>query len=195
MTSSRHKARAHVIAWARQRTGNSKTLFLDTETTGLGPHAEIIDLAVLDLDGNALIDTLIAPSICIPAESSRIHGIVDADVQNAPAWSDIYPELAGLIRERPVVVYNASFDQRMIAACCRVYACEPVSVEWHCAMQQYARYAGERSSHKRNRFRLHKLGDAVSAFGLPAGTHRAHSDAMACRNLVLALADLDPESA
>lgn len=194
MTSGRRKAQAEVIAWARQRTGNARTLFLDTETTGLGPNAEIIDLAVLDLDGNALIDTLIAPSIPIPAESSRIHGIVDADVRDAPSWRDVYPELAAVIRQRPVVVYNASFDQGMIAACCRAYDCEPVRTEWHCAMQQYARYVGERSSHKRTRFRLHKLGDAVTAFGFPAGTHRARSDAMACRNLVLALADLDLES-
>ena len=34
-------------------------------------------------DGNALIDTLIAPSAPIPPETTRVHGIVDADVIGA----------------------------------------------------------------------------------------------------------------
>jgi hypothetical protein len=58
-------------------------------------------------------------------------------------------------------------------------------------MLQYARFAGERASGHRNRYRFHKLSHALAAFDLPPGGHRALSDAQACRNLVLALAQLD----
>ncbi len=177
----------------RQRVADPGTLFLDTETTGLGSSAEIIDLAIVDVSGNVLVDTLIAPIYPIPPETTRVHGIVDADVIHAPLWIEVYPTVAELLRQRPIVVYNASFDRRMIAACCTNSGFPDEEREWHCAMLQYARFAGGRSDHHRNKFRFHKLSDALAAFDLPSGSHRALSDAMACRNLVLALANLDPD--
>jgi DNA polymerase-3 subunit epsilon len=188
LTSAQRKERTRVATWARERTANPDTIFLDTETTGLGSGAEIIDLGVVDLQGNVLIDTLIAPRRSIPPETTRVHGIVDADVVGAPTWIEVYPILAALLRHRPVVVYNADFDRRMIAGCCAADGIDGETGEWHCAMRHYAAWAGVRSSHKRQRYRLHKLGDALAAFDLPPGNHRALADAMACRSLVLALA-------
>jgi DNA polymerase-3 subunit epsilon len=182
------KRQRKVAAWARERVADPSTVFLDTETTGIGAGAEIIELAVVDLDGNALIDTLVAPVAAIPAESTRIHGLVDADVAGAPSWGDVYPLLAPLLRERPVVVYNAEFDRRMIERCCTARGLTMESGEWHCAMRSYATWAGVRSSRHRRRFRLYALGDALAAFDLPAGNHRALGDALACRSLVIALA-------
>lgn len=191
LTSAQRKQRAHVAAWARDRIANPATVFLDTETTGLGSGAEIIDLAIVDGAGNVLIDTLIAPINPIPPETTRVHGIVDADVAGAPRWIDVYPPVAELLRARPIVVYNAAFDRRMIAGCCAAAGFAEEEREWHCAMLQYARFAGERSSNRHSRYRFHKLADALAAFDLEAGTHRARSDAMACRRLVMALASLE----
>jgi DNA polymerase-3 subunit epsilon len=194
LTAAQRRARAGVISWASQRISDPATLFLDTETTGLGACAEIIDIAVVDAAGNVLLDTLIEPINPIPPETTRVHGLTDRDVAGAPLWIEVYPVLAELMRNRPVVVYNAAFDRRMIRGCCASFGFPEENWEWHCAMLQYARFAGVRSSHRRNRFRLHKLSDALAAFGLPAGTHRALSDAAACRNLVHALATHDPAS-
>jgi len=187
-TSARRNDRVRVAAWARERIADPATIFLDTETTGLGASAEIIDLAVVDLRGEVLIDTLIAPSGPIPPETTRVHGIVDADVAGAPTWAAVYPALAELLARRPVVVYNAAFDRRMIANCCVATGFDQPAGEWHCAMQHYAIWAGVRSSHRHRRYRLHKLGDALAAFDLPPGSHRALADAEACRALVHALA-------
>lgn len=189
LTSSQRKERVRVASWARARTMDPTTIFLDTETTGLGAGAEIIDLGVVDLYGNVLIDTLIAPRSPIPPETTRVHGIIDADVAGAPAWIEIYPILVAVLRGRPVVVYNADFDQRMIAGCCAAAGVEWQAGEWHCAMRQYAAWAGVRSNHKRQPYRLHSLGNALAEFGLPPGNHRALADALACRGLVLALAN------
>ena len=191
LTASQRRARAEVSAWARQRIADPGTLFLDTETTGLGRDAEIIDLAIVDVRGVVLIDTLIAPIHPIPPETTRVHGIVDDDVRDAPGWIEVYPRIAELLRGRPIVVYNAAFDRRMMTACCDSAGFEAEEREWHCAMLHYARYAGERSDHHRNKFRFHKLGNALPTFGLPAGSHRALSDALACRSLVQALSEVD----
>ncbi len=190
-TSAQRRVRAEVTAWARQRVSDPGTVFLDTETTGLGAGAEIIDLAVVDVAGNVLIDTLIAPSAPVPPETTRVHGLVDADLAGAPSWIEIYPVFSELIRERPIVVYNAAFDRRMIAGCCAAAGFPDEERDWHCAMLHYARFAGVRSSDHRNRYRFHKLSDALASFDLPAGGHRARSDAMACRSLVVALAHID----
>ncbi len=191
LTSAQRKERVRVTTWARARAADPTTIFLDTETTGLGPGAEIIDLAVVDVHGNVLIDTLIAPRSPIPPETTRVHGIVDQDVIGAPAWFEVYPTLAPLLRQRPVVVYNAEFDRRMIANCCAAGGIAEDAAEWHCAMQHYAAWAGVRSNHKRQRYRLHKLGDALAEFDLPPGNHRALADAQACRSLVVALANAE----
>ncbi len=191
-TSTRRTDRAQVALWARERIADPATIFLDTETTGLGSAAEIIDLAVVDLRGEVLIDTLIAPSGTIPPETTRVHGIVDADVAGAPTWAAVYPALAELLSRRPVIVYNAAFDRRMVANCCAAIGLEPPPAEWHCAMQHYAVWAGVRSSRRRRSYRLHKLGDALAAFDLPPGSHRALADAEACRRLVHALAAAEP---
>lgn len=188
LTSDQRRERERVSAWARERLADPRTVFLDTETTGLSAAAEIIEVAVVDLDGQVLIDTLIAPVRPIPVETARIHGLRDADVIGAPPWPLVYPRIAGLLRERPIVVYNASFDRRMIEVSCAAHGIDAESGEWHCAMKSYAAFAGTRSSRHRNKFRYHKLGDALTAFGLPAGNHRALGDALACRSLVVALA-------
>jgi DNA polymerase-3 subunit epsilon len=177
-----------IAAWARALVADPATVFLDTETTGLHSDAEIIELAVVDLDGGVLIDSLVAPSIAIPSESTQIHGLVDADVVGAPRWHEIYPSVATLLRGRPIVVYNADFDRRMIEGCCTASGIEIERGEWHCAMKSFAAYAGNRSSRRRKTFSLHKLSDALAAFNLPGGNHRALGDALACRSLVLALA-------
>ncbi|TXG87284.1 MAG: 3'-5' exonuclease [Thermomicrobiales bacterium] len=193
-TASHRRARAEVSAWARRRISDPATIFLDTETTGLGAGAEIIDLAVVDVAGNVLIDTLIAPMAPIPPETTRVHGLVDADVAGSPSWIEVYPAFSELIHARPIVVYNAAFDRRMIAGCCAFAGFPEKEQEWHCAMLHYARFAGARSENRHSRFRYHKLSDALASFNLPAGSHRALSDAMACRALVIALANFDDPS-
>ena len=50
-------------------------LVLDTETTGIGSSAEVIDLAVVDTTGTVRLDTLIMPNDNIPAEASAVHGL------------------------------------------------------------------------------------------------------------------------
>jgi DNA polymerase-3 subunit epsilon len=189
--SAQRRARVQVSTWARERIADPSTIFLDTETTGLGSDAEIIDLAVVDLVGNVLIDTLIAPRSPIPPETTLVHGLVDADVAGAPCWTEVYPLLAELVRTRPVVVYNAGFDRRMVRVSCELHGIDHDEGTWHCAMQHYAAWAAVPSSHKRQRYRLHKLGNALASFGLPPGNHRALADAQACRSLVIAMAGND----
>ncbi|DAC64743.1 TPA: hypothetical protein HA325_06925, partial [Candidatus Thalassarchaeaceae archaeon] len=62
-----------------------RVLGFDLETTGLDPRSDrIVQYALIgsDEDGSHINQTsLVNPRRTIPAASSRVHGIVDADVK------------------------------------------------------------------------------------------------------------------
>lgn len=185
----RRRSRAAAIAWANEVTSRSDVVYLDTETTGIDGRAEIVEIAVIDCDGNPLLDTLVRPDGLIPREVIRIHGIDNTMVEDAPRWTEVYPALLDLLRERPVIVYNADFDHRLVNQMNRRCGYPPRSDRWHCAMRQYAAFATEWHARYGN-YRWHKLDVALTRFGhTGANNHRAHGDALACRLVVEGMRD------
>jgi len=161
-------------------------VILDSETTGLDHHAEIIELSVIDRDGQPLIDTLIKPVGHISDESSAIHGITNADVQDAPTWAEIYPQLVGLCLSHTLGIYNASFDIRMIQQTCAAHqlAFQPIQ-DSVCLMHWYAKHWGEKNSH--GDYKWQRLTNAASQQGIDISdltAHRALSDCEITRRLL-----------
>jgi DNA polymerase III epsilon subunit-like protein len=183
--------RKAAIRWAREIARDRHAIYLDTESTGLGPQAEIVDVALVSGDGTLLFESLVRPTVSIPDEASAIHGIYDHHVAGAPAWEEVAPYLAALLTGARVVVYNARFDSDLINQCCSRSGFDPFARQWECAMLTYAAYAGEPGKWGRG-FRWHKLDAAAAAFGFPPGGHRALADAVTCRNVVLAMAESAP---
>lgn len=177
--------RTYSVAWAQTILRDHRTVFIDTETTGLDGTAEIVDIAVVGVDGRVLLDTLVRPSRPIPFGASRIHGIYDRDVAHAPSWCDIYDLVMPLLVDRPVVVFNAEYDRRIIQQCCSQFRLNQIDGAdgWHCAMKRHAEYVGEPGRWGRG-YRWHKLENAARAFGVAPGGHRALGDAEACRQVV-----------
>lgn len=183
----RRAARAGAAAWAAALLRRPDVVFLDTETTGLDGTAEIIEIAVIDVAGGTLLDTLVRPDGTIPPDAARIHGIRDAMVASAPRWPEVYGHLLPLLAGRTVVVYNAEFDWRLVGQMNRRFGLTLPDSDWQCAMRQYAHYAAQ--WHDRyGGYRWHKLDVAVTRFGLPASGHRARADALACRAVVAGMA-------
>ena len=166
-------------------------LFVDTETSGLDADAEIIEVAVLALDGTVLLDTLVKPVDVVPAQATAVHGLVDADLVDAPAWPDIAPTLAELIQGRVLIAHNASFDLRMLEQSSRRYGlATPNGDRWVCTMEMLTHA---------NDGRWPRLSLAMSMAGIDGpvdttgGPHRAAYDADCCRRIVLALAAGAPQ--
>lgn len=178
------------VFWAREMIDDRRTVFLDTETTGLDGTAEIIDISVVALDGMVLVDTLVKPKRPIPAASSRIHGLRDHHVANAPGWKDVHEMLVPVLADRTVVIYNVDYDRKIMHQCCRQFRLGTFAGAdgWECAMLAYAEYRGI-PGWKGRGFRWHKLDDAAKAMGIPPGGHRARGDAEACRQIVHRMAE------
>lgn len=94
--------------------------FFDIESTGISTAKDrIVELHILKLflDGTKKSKTWrVNPSIPIPAEVSRIHGITDEDVADCPAFADIVSEVLAMIEGADLAGYNSyRFDLPMLA--------------------------------------------------------------------------------
>lgn len=92
----------------------NNALILDTETTGLDERAEIIEISIIDCTGQVLLDTLVKPTSPIPAEATRIHGITNEMVAEAPTWPEVIRKFEEIVIGRDLVIYNADYDLRII---------------------------------------------------------------------------------
>ncbi len=165
-------------------------VIVDTETTGLGTDAEIVEISVVDCAGNILLDTLVKPSKSIPAEATAIHGITDEMVANAPTWGEVLPHVVELTRNG-WVAYNASFDARMLRQSGGDFALHEDIRSPECVMQLYADYNGEWDV-RRRKCRWKKLVDAAAALKVDAGEgspHRSLYDCNLTLGVILAIAN------
>lgn len=87
---------------------------IDLETTGFSPIIDrVVEAACVLVQDRAIVrtwSTLVNPERAIPEYASRVHGITDADVQNAPLFDRVQRELFALCEGATVVAHNASFD-------------------------------------------------------------------------------------
>jgi DNA polymerase III subunit epsilon len=185
------EARTKSITWAAGVMDDPRVIYLDTETTGFGPRAEIVDIAAVSAAGEVLLESLVQPTRRIPADATSVHGITNADVKDAPAWCDLYEELLRVLAGRRIIVYNVIFDRQMVNQACERYDLAAPAADWECAMRKYAGFYGNWDSGKRW-YRFQKLERAVLAFGAEPGGHRAAADAFACRAVVLGMAATPP---
>lgn len=185
------EARAKSIAWAVEAARDPRVVYLDTETTGFGPRAEIVDIGVVDAAGQVIFESLVRPERTIPREVIAIHGITDADVRDAPRWDELYDQLHPVLKDRRILVYNVTFDRQMVNQSCQRYALPEAEADWECAMKRYAGFAGNWDARKRW-FSFVKLEHAVRAFNAQPGGHRAAADAIACRAVVMGMAGTPP---
>ncbi|MFZ1871930.1 MAG: 3'-5' exonuclease [Chania sp.] len=172
---------------------NSNCLILDTETTGLGDDAEIVEITIIDASGKVLLDTLIQPKTAIPAEATAIHGITNEMVAGAPRWIDIHKKFIRIITGRNVVIYNANYDLRLIYQTAKLWWVAeelPSAIFIHdCAMHTYAEFYGQKDE-KRGGYKWQKLTDAAKQQGITIeGTpHRSLSDCLTTLEIIREMA-------
>jgi DNA polymerase-3 subunit epsilon len=163
--------RDEAIAWACGLLVQTEpqVVALDCETTGLEADAEIISVAVVDLAGGILLNTLVKPEGAIPAEASAVHGLTDKLVATAPLLPGVWPHLQQALGGRVVVAYNAGFDRGMLRAGRKRHMLPRLGVKhWEDAMEMWNMFVGEEDAEGGYRWQP-----------LPGGDHTALGDARA----------------
>ena len=90
-------------------------VFFDLETTGVNIVKDrIVEISILKVfpNGNRESKTwLVNPTIPIPNETTKVHGITDEKVKNEPNFKELYLEIFDLIKDCDLAGYNSNkFD-------------------------------------------------------------------------------------
>ena len=171
---------------------NEEIIYLDTETTGIDRNAEIVEIAIIDREGNSLFQSLVRPSIPIPPESSRIHGITDDMVQTSLSWPALWPSIRPHLLGRTIAGYNIDYDLRLMQQ-----SLERYRLPWRDQfssldiMQLFSAYYGEWDS-VRQKLRWFRLEEAGKLLGIPLpNSHRALDDTRLARAVLHRIAGLN----
>ena len=187
-------AHPKVLERARQVIGLNP-IFLDTETTGVGLYDLVIEVGIVDLDGNVLFNSLINPGRPIPLDSSKVHGITDEMVADAPTLNTAWSEIEDILHDRAIGMYNAEFDYRLMKQ-----SAENAGLPWtvhrnqaFCVMKLFAAFYGEWNA-RNNGFKSQKLEFAGRLLNIPIpNSHDAVDDARLTAALTHAIANYQPE--
>ncbi|NQU98405.1 3'-5' exonuclease [Candidatus Woesearchaeota archaeon] len=94
--------------------GDDKYTILDIETTGLSRYTnEITEIAAIKMKGNKVIEefqTLINPGVPIPKFITRLTGIDDEMVKDAPSIEKALPRFLKFLGSTTIVAHCATFD-------------------------------------------------------------------------------------
>ncbi|MEJ5314802.1 MULTISPECIES: 3'-5' exonuclease [Anaerolinea] len=161
-------------------------IYLDTETTGLGAQDEIIEISIVNDQGQVVYESLVRPTRPIPPDAIAIHGITNEEVQKARPWHIVWQEVRPvLLNAGVVVIYNEEFDLRMMQ---QTHA--RLGLPWRDRfrtfdlMKLYAEYYGEWDP-KRRSYRYHSLEAAGKQCGIALpNAHRATADTLLTRALL-----------
>lgn len=173
------------------RWKDRRIVAFDTETTGLNPFDgdRVIEFGAVELslapDGR--VDSVkatgffINPEIPIPRIASKISGITDDDVADAPLFGEVADRVVKALEGAILVAHNLNFDLNFLRAelrrCGREWPGTAAEVD---TLPLSQRLLPELDSHK--------LEKVCAALSVPLDTaHRATHDAEACGRALIEL--------
>src|SRR5262245_35908313 len=86
-----------------------RSIFFDTETTGVRPESDrIIELAAFDPTRGKTFVQLINPKMAIPPDSTAVHQITNTMVQEAPLFAQVAQEFVEFCEGEVVLIGHNS---------------------------------------------------------------------------------------
>lgn len=153
---------------------------IDFETSGFAAHSACaVGLARIE-DGRVVEQFY---SLVRPPSSrvlfTEIHGLTWPMLKNAPAFGDVWPRMQAFMKGVEVLLaHNASFDRRVLLACCREAGADAAGRHFLCTLKGARRSLPLPSK---------KLNHVCEHFGIALDHHHAGSDATACAEVYLHL--------
>jgi predicted DnaQ family exonuclease/DinG family helicase len=96
----------------------SSFVVIDVETTGFDHHKErVIELAAIKYEGGKEVDaftSFVNPEKEIPAHITKLTGIRDADVEDAPLFAELADALRDFLGDLPIIGHNVQFDTKFL---------------------------------------------------------------------------------
>ena len=155
---------------------------LDFETTGVsGKKNRVIEIGIVHVKNLEIVDSyqsFINPGMLVPYYITKITGITDADVQDAPYFEDVTSEVVDFIGDSVLVAHNLPFDYSFLKhEFIRADTFLP-KMESLCTLKLARKMYPELKSKS--------LGNLVKYFGIKhKDVHRALGDAMVTAKLLI----------
>lgn len=171
---------------AAQKMIDENFVIFDTETTGVGPNDEIVELGIIDCRGTVLYDGMFWPQQKMNPAASKVSGITDEMLIGEPLFEKEFQRIVSLMDRAGVVAFNEEFDERMFYQTARRYGLDTsvldkIFQKAYCAEQLYDRYIGYDKT---------KLELACQLEGIEmVQTHRATDDCVMTLELLKRVAD------
>ncbi|MDD4701867.1 MAG: 3'-5' exonuclease [Desulfovibrio sp.] len=153
---------------------------IDFETSGNAAHSACA-VGLARIEEGRVVDmyySLIRPP------SSRvmytdIHGLTWSMLKDAPSFAEVWPQMeAFMAGADALLAHNASFDRRVLQACCREVGADAPRCHFLCTLKGARRSLPLPSK---------KLNCVCEHFGISLEHHHAGSDASACAQVYLHL--------
>lgn len=91
---------------------------VDVETTGLDDLLDrIVEIGIAEYSGGTLVSefsSMVNPQRPISPSASRVNGITDQDVADAPTYDEIAQQVADRISGKILIAHNARFDTAFV---------------------------------------------------------------------------------
>ena len=166
-------------------------VYLDTETTGLGTYDQVIEIGLVDDQGQILFDQLVRTHKKIDPAAGRVHGITENMLEGAPTWASVWPQVEVVLMVRRIGVYNVEFDKRLIKQ-----THFPSGILWSIPqanffdiMVLYASFYGDWDAYHHS-YRYQSLEQAGRQCGIHLhNTHRAIDDCLLARAVLHHMAE------
>jgi DNA polymerase III subunit epsilon len=160
-----------------------KLVAIDFETANRHPNSACA-LGVVEIEDRTITHEeifLIRPP-SYQFEFTHIHGIMWCDVAQAPTFDRVWAHIRDRIATADALVaHNASFDRRVLYACCDHYRIPQPPQPFICTVAL-----------ARQRWQIYptKLPDVCRYLNISLDHHQALSDARACAEIAIAAAPL-----
>ncbi len=153
----------------------------DIETTGLDPHKDkITEIGAVKVKNGDVVEeynALINPGISIPENITKITGIDDSMVEEAPSIAKVLPEFLSFVGNSPLVAHNIGFDYGFIKHNCEILE-HPIDFTLIDTLEMCRKLFPK--------FKSYKLSSIAKSMNIKSDTyHRASSDAFVTARIFL----------
>ena len=105
----------HAILKAQEILSNpDRYIIVDTETSGLGNRAEVLEICAMSLQGEVIFEYFFMPVGIISPDAIAIHGLTKETLaqKGARTWNIYADKIERTFAGKTILAYNASFDRK-----------------------------------------------------------------------------------
>jgi len=160
-------------------TAEQSFVAIDFETADNGPDSAC-EVGIVRVEGLQIVQS---QAFLIRPPRSRVmfthvHGITWDMVKNSPGFADVWRSLVPMLEGASMLVaHNASFDKRVLAACCATNRLPMPELPFLCTVHVSRRRWG---------LKPNDLKSVCQRLGIGLMHHNAGSDAEACARIMIA---------